>query len=424
MKKILCFDGWTQASFHYERHVDEFIKSGFEMILVHYGSWGHDKNRPEEERIGKLIVRDISYYSNSLLNVLRVENPTLVIFLSTRSFINLAFNRYALFLGIPTCLVYHGLVSVQDTTVGDTNPYKFSRSNYARMIMQRVGKNVLINIPKYAFALVYTSAKWSVWKEFFSLVIERITGNWTQKYFIDSKTTFGCVFSNIDIPHMANLYGIPNSKIYVIGNPDLLKFKFVSEHVLSFILRKEEINNQVIYIETAFNNHGLIYSNNADFLKNMINLRDYLRINGIKFKLKLHPANLNDADLVSLLEANQVELVSDNDFINELKKSLGAIVEPSSAIIAPCILGLPIYLNNIGKMRIIPFGKMIYSYPGAHILKEMADLDTINKIKDFVSIDKYEEWITLYIGKVPPDDISENLLRAIKLNHSKITLEV
>ena len=59
MKLIIGFDSWTTGSHHYEKLVSAFEKKGYQLLLIHIGSWGHDKNRPTEEYIGKLKVRDM-----------------------------------------------------------------------------------------------------------------------------------------------------------------------------------------------------------------------------------------------------------------------------------------------------------------------------------------------------------------------------
>jgi hypothetical protein len=416
MKKIICFDAWTEYSVHFERHVALFEKEGYEVILVHYGSWGHDLNRPKEERLGRLLVRDIAYYSNSLIKVLKVEQPEWVLFLSTRSFINMAFNRYSRYLGIKTCLLYHGLVSVQNSTTGNTNPYSFSRLNYLMLIFKRIGKNLFLLIPNYIRSLIFTGASKDVWKEAFNFIWERISGRWTQRHYSDSATTIGCVWAKVDVVHMFELYRIPISGIYVIGNPDLLKFRLSENDVLFGRKNLRSKSNHVVYIETAFNNAGVVYTSNSDFIGEMINLKDSLEDYGLVFKLKLHPSNFNNEFIINELRKSQIDIITDDDYLLELKSALGAIVEPSSAIIVPCILGIPIFLNNVGRMASIPFGKMIYDYPGTVILRSMVDLAQIECTDTDNSTADYQRWIDLYAGNVPPLDISDRLLFALKAN--------
>ena len=107
--KVIGFDAWTQGVFHYERLVDAFAKKGLKLTLIHLGSWGNEKGRPAEELIGALQVRDISFYSGrGLAEILALENPCAVIFLSTDAFAHRAFNRYCRQRNLPTIHLFHG----------------------------------------------------------------------------------------------------------------------------------------------------------------------------------------------------------------------------------------------------------------------------------------------------------------------------
>ena len=61
---VLGFDSWSQGRAHYARIASPLKQLGFQLMLVHLGSWGHDKNNPLEEIEGDLIIRDIGYYEN------------------------------------------------------------------------------------------------------------------------------------------------------------------------------------------------------------------------------------------------------------------------------------------------------------------------------------------------------------------------
>ena len=61
--------------------------------------------------IGEMQVRDVAYYGNkSLLEILDIEKPHAVVFLSNDVFAHRAFNRYCILRNIPTLHLYHGLV--------------------------------------------------------------------------------------------------------------------------------------------------------------------------------------------------------------------------------------------------------------------------------------------------------------------------
>lgn len=81
MKKVIGFDSWTEGARYFEKLVPALEDRGYSLILIHIGSWGHDPNRPVEEKIGHLNVRDITYYKGmSFLQILKTEQPEAVIF--------------------------------------------------------------------------------------------------------------------------------------------------------------------------------------------------------------------------------------------------------------------------------------------------------------------------------------------------------
>ena len=42
--KLIVFDSWTQGSHHLDILAKTLREAGFKLILVHIGSWGHDKH--------------------------------------------------------------------------------------------------------------------------------------------------------------------------------------------------------------------------------------------------------------------------------------------------------------------------------------------------------------------------------------------
>jgi hypothetical protein len=85
MKSVIGFDSWTEGAHHYVRLVSALKKIGFDLKLIHIGSWGHDQGRPLNEMMGDLPIYDVAYYGDkNLLEVLKLENPAAIIFLSTQ----------------------------------------------------------------------------------------------------------------------------------------------------------------------------------------------------------------------------------------------------------------------------------------------------------------------------------------------------
>ena len=62
-KKILFIDSWTKGIHNFSPIATKLRDLGWESLLVHRGSWGHDQGRPLEENIDGVLVRDIKYYN-------------------------------------------------------------------------------------------------------------------------------------------------------------------------------------------------------------------------------------------------------------------------------------------------------------------------------------------------------------------------
>src|SRR2546427_574082 len=124
--KVIGFDGWTLGAFHYQRLVEALKAKGLALTLIHLGSWGNDMGRPKEEQMGNLQVRDISFYGGkSFPEILALEDPAAVIFLSTDTFLHRAFNRYCRQSRVPTINLFHGIRGVVDND--DGLPFSMNR---------------------------------------------------------------------------------------------------------------------------------------------------------------------------------------------------------------------------------------------------------------------------------------------------------
>ena len=128
---LIGFDSWTGGISHFSRLIPALSKKNIGFTLVHLSSWNEKYEFEKEKIIDGVLTRDISFYgSNSFRNILEIEKPDAVIFLSTDVFAHRAFIRYCDLKKIPTLNLYHGLIGVLD----------ISSPNRAA----RPGKNLLI----------------------------------------------------------------------------------------------------------------------------------------------------------------------------------------------------------------------------------------------------------------------------------------
>lgn len=363
MKKILCFDSWTLGSHHFARLIHGFDTTKYQLILLHIGSWGHDKNRPLQETISGLIVRDIKYYSGLTFNqILKKEKPAAVIFLSTRALAHMAFLRYCYYNNIPSCHLYHGLIGVQAINSENSQPYRVNFTNQITLLINRVFKNSLILIPVYIKSLLYTSSSFTLWKSLFSILYTKILGKNINKYLPGTETTIGCVYTSADTDHMTLNYNIPKAHVSVVGNPDLITFGLDQSDLASALEIDTQKVNEVIYIDTALVPSGLVFSSNKEYHDYLVQIKDGLLSQGFRLVVKLHPAQLI-TQLPEMLKKSNIDICESHEFKNRLIRSSAVFAEPSTAAMIPALLGVPIFLVRIGPLSSQNYGEVLTSYP-------------------------------------------------------------
>lgn len=413
MKKILGFDSWTEGSQHFERLVPVLEERGYHLILIHIGSWGHDLNRPVEEKIGRLEVRDISYYKGkSFLQILKMERPEAVVFFSTRALAHQAFNRYCQFLGIPTLHVYHGLVTVQavDPEVGQA--YKVNWFNVLNLVRTRMRKNLTKIWPVYWNSLLETGAPLSVWLDFFreiwaKLQLKNISAP-------ESATTVaGCVYVDADISHMARTYRIPAHNIYTVGNPDLAGFDLQGADLGSWSAFDRNMSDEIIYIDTALIEAGVAFANQDEFIAHLLDTHAALEGRGMNLVVKLHPAHYRTG-VPQRLKSLGITLCERHEFIHRLLRARAALVEPSSAAVIPALLGVPLLLAEYGKLVGQRYGIVLTSYPMAAPVGDLAEIDSLlDTLLGSVNQDDIWAWIKKNSGPLPAENMPCRVAEAI-----------
>lgn len=412
-KTIIGFDSWTIGSHHFVRLASEFKRQGYTLLLIHIGSWGHDKKRPKEELIGELLVRDISYYEGtSFEKILKQENPSAVLFLSVRAFAHMAFNRYAHHMNIPTCHLYHGLVKVQAVESAQ-QAYNVNYLQHLQLLLTRSWKNIFLLIPCYMRSLIYTSASLQSWHNLFLHLLEKAIAYQKQKFLLDTKTTIGCVYTNADVEHMNRNYDIAESNIHVVGNPDLMMFDLKTEDINIIPSNKNSEKSEILYIDTALSKSGVIFSSDDDFIEHLITTKNSLDSQGYHLIVKLHPAH-NQSNVPTVLEDLGIELCTNVEFVRRIKSAIAVIVEPSSAAIIPALIGLPVLLAQYGKLNGQLYGEVLTTYPRARMLERIEQVSEIlEKERDDISASLVKQWIAENIGPLPAEDMPKRVVDAV-----------
>jgi len=410
---ILGFDNWTAGAHFFERLVPALESLGYRLILVHVGSWGHDKGRPLEEEIGPLTVRDISYYKGmSFDQVIIAEKPAGVLMLDTNSLPHLSFNLHALHLGVPTCHLYHGLVTVQ--AVGaEQKVYKVNFLSTLSMLKRGLYMNLFRRIPVYFRALYKTGAPFSCWKRFGQGLLAKLQNrDETVASFCGTQTSIGCVYTASDIEHMNTKFQMPLDRINVVGNPDLMNFGLAAGD-FGLMLTSCSGYSKVFYIDTAMVNAGICFSTRDEFVQHLVGTDSELKKIGLDLVVKLHPSH-NKTDVPDRLRACGIELADGADFVTGLKCARAAIVESSTASLIPALLGLPVFLAQYGKLEGQHYGRVLTSYPRSKGLKDTREFKAmLEHGAGELNPSDVMAWIESNAGPMPADDMPDRVASAI-----------
>ena len=405
-KTIIGFDSWTQGSHHYARLVQAFDKLGYQLILIHIGSWGHDRGRQKQEVINGLLVRDISYYAQSSFDaVLREEQPAAVIFLSTRAFAHQAFNRYAVQQGIPTFHLYHGLVNVQAVNADNHQvPYKTNWIKQFSILRKRVFKNLFVLWPVYFKSLVDTKAKLSDWGWFFREIYFKVSKPAAGFAPPDTTTLGGFVYTAADINNMIQTYGINPRNVHAVGNPDLMHFGLKPKDIGS-ALNNDQPGSDVMYIDTGLIEAGIVFDGEKDFTEHLLTTRLALHAQGLNLIVKLHPSHFRSGLAQKLADVG-IQIVSNQEFVSKLHECLATLVEPSSAAMLPALIGKPIFLVQYGKLQFQGYGIVLTSYPRARVMNSLDNLRLL-LAQEKAALDKQAvvHWIEENSGPMPASDM-------------------
>jgi hypothetical protein len=409
MKKVIAFDSWKGGVRHFNKIANPLHQKGYKLILIHIGSWGHEKKYVKEETIDNLTIRDISFYEDAAFsNILKMESPDAVIFLSTRAFAHMAFNRLARWMGIPTVHFYHGIIGVQATS-STASPDKINFLNQIRLIAKKASKNILILWPCYIKSMIITGIKKEDIYWFIREVYQKSVSGYHGSGSPDSSTDSGCVYIDADIEHMEKTYNISRQRIYTIGNPDLINFDMKESDVGAH----NQKSNKVVYIDSAQAVAGFTFSSIQEYVNYICELKNKFEEKGYELAIKLHPASKNQG-LKNILEFNGVRIIEDIDFLYEIKNCSLTIAEPSSAALIPALIGAPIYLNNIGSFAKQKYGKVLTSYTYTTVLPELSMLPEypFNFKKNKLSND-FEKWISNNLGPLPVEEFGLRAANAI-----------
>lgn len=411
MKTVIGFDSWTGGAQHFARLIPAFKARGLDLQLVHLGSWGNEPMCPHECRVGELLVRDIAFYGDdSFERILDIEQPVAVILLSTDTFAHRAFIRYCEQRSIPTLNLYHGLVNVQDSS-GAAGAPTVSWLAHVRYVFSKFGKLLQHTFPCYIKALLKTKATRKDWGRFISDIFQLATGaNPFRKASDDAKTRKCAVYVQADVEHAVRCYGFMKEDVFVVGNPDFSQFGLDQSMIGRWLPLAKGVEKSIMYIETGFSSVGVFFPGTQGFVNHLIETSNSLAAQGYKMRLKLKPNQANSKFIEQSLAGTQIELVTNEKFLQTLMECSACIVETTSLAMLPTLMGMPLLLAKYGDLKSLSFGSVLASYPRGYPLQDISDVSDI-LLKDAQASDsgKLNDWINLNVGPLPPEKMPERV---------------
>lgn len=410
--KVIGFDSWTGGSRFYNRLVEPLKKRGFQLQLIHLGSWGVDRNRPVEEMIDLLPVKDISYYGRkSFLEIIDIEKPSAVIFLSTKTFAHRAFNRLCKMRHIPTINQYHGLMQTLD--FDEDAPYKINVIRQFFFVASR-GLKMLTKVwPAYMSSLYKTRAAFADWVRFITDNFELAVGKQRKAAARDAKTDLCCVYTDAEVEHAVETYGFTRQEVVVVGNPDLVHFKLEKSSFAVGVKDRCAEKKDVMYIDTALVHRGSAFSTIDEFLKHLISTQKELDARGKHLTVKLHPEHSRSSFPAKLAEIG-IDVCPNDQFVDRLVNCCAAIVEPSSAAVLPALMGLPVLLAKYGNLNAQLFGKLLHGYPRSREITDLKSItDILKKEMSTCRTGDVLQWIEMNSGPLPAENMPERVADAV-----------
>jgi hypothetical protein len=364
--------------------------------------------------IGKLKVRDISYYGKTgFEELINIEKPDLVFFLSTHTFAHRAFQRYCRQRNIPTIHSYHGLVRVQAVDNSNEGPYKINILAYARFAISKLPKLLRYTWPCYCIALFKTNASFKEWAAFFKEIIYAIIKPGIQCFSDDAKTTKCLVYASTDRQHAMKMYGFNSNDVIDVGNPDLIQFGIKSEMIGQAIEKDTLSLKEVMYIDTALTATGIIFNNNSEYVDHILQIKKTLLKQGKTLIFKPHP------ETKRLGVSNQIfklgiEVIDNTTFALRLNNCCAAIVETSSLSIIPALMGMTIFLVQFGKFKSLKFGEVLFSYPRAHYYNDLDEFTfLLEKDQSTFNHLSVMKWIDENCGALPIDEMPQRVTKVV-----------
>lgn len=379
MKKILFIDSWRKGYRNFTRLNDEFVRNGYETILVHTGSFIENENI-KEEIIEGLLVRDISFYNTVFIKkVIEIENPDVILMLNLSFIFDRALINISKFKNIKIVYLAHGkLIEKEEVEINEKNLNKNIWTKLSR-IFRKKNFLVLINYisSQIGFRKIYIPIK-----TFISLLLNPSNFLVSPRYNNELDADLIMLYTEGDRQLLVEKFNFPPQKIVVVGNPEIPVFinkKLIPRDKFLNSLSLKPEHEYVLYLDD-----GLVVGKIWTVSEFYNHLNDIVQIMGNqKLVIKLHPRE-NLTNHLSFFNEKGIIALVDIDFKNLIYNAKSIISHYSSTIIYGLIFNKVVYIPKWGKSLDLtnnyPGDIVNYCYSTQELKEKLCDNNVIEKV--------------------------------------------
>lgn len=355
MKKILYLDIWEKGYRNFARIDEDFVKEGFSTLLVHTGSF-YNKDIPEEQMLGSLMVRDIRFYKTVLIkNVIKKERPDVIIMLNLSFIFDRAIVNICKSMGVKLVYLSHGKLISPDRVHEEAE--KLNTTIWRNLSRVFSKKNLLV-LTNYLSSLSGFKMLANPIKLILGIVRKPSSFLTFPTYSDELEANLMLVYTEQDKELLSTNFGFPESRIKVVGNPEITAFMrapFLSKGPFLHQIGLNETCKYAVYLDDGMVCDKMITAEQWEAsLSEIFQITNSLNL---KLIVKLHPRT-NREDYLPFFESQNIVSINDCDFKNLLEHSEFVISHLSTTIIYALLFNKNVFIPYWGI-----FADLLKNYP-------------------------------------------------------------
>jgi len=335
--KVLYFDYWLKGYKNFIQIDAHFKEKGINTKLFHIGSWR--ETTKILTNVEGLDCYDIKFYNTNLVSkVIEYETPDIIVLLNISFLIDRVIIDTCKRKNIKVIYLAHGKLS----NIGILNEYiSSSNKKIWYTIYNKFRKEIFFTIYNYFYNLILNKKFFFLMSQLFKLIKSpgkfQSFSTFCEELNIDKYL----VYYQSDKEMMIKKLFFPEKKIFVIGNPELYKFKETVIINKDIFINQLQINTlkYILYLED-----GLVYNKIwklNDWLLFLSDLYSYCFQENITLIIKLHPKTEKQI-LNEFIKNKNIKIFTNICMKNLVFYSDFCISHYSSTIIYPLILNKPV----------------------------------------------------------------------------------